>query len=1291
MLALDSLRSTAFNIHTKTPFANLTIQTRNIINYDGDTLSAELKVAHPNAATPLPKWIAFSWMQKSIIVTPTSEAVQEACTAPFSYQQTQKSAVARDATVQKYLYQTCLYSFDIEIKDMYFTTRQTFNIYLYNNQPYPNFEEVLIYRHVVQPLVFDFSAKFIVEIDQEDTHTHVFEDMPEFLSFDQRNMILVGSCNPTFYLLKCPRPYVNELVQINNAIGQQIFKRVVHCPFNMSLVAFDGQIASTLPVALFVYNTAPYLNRPIYSVNMAESPLLLKMQSKTQITLGRTFVDEDNDLLLYRVSQNSSTVEEWIFVHQLKQMIMFNLKISYFIDGCLNNRTEDVSRVNAEGEAVTYKRINCDYKLDVYGTDPFNESAVGQLNIVVQNSQPYPNRCFRLYNNVPNLIMVHINAVKEINIQQDIFVDADTEDTLSFSVLYNDQPTGGPIWIRYLPDVRTLRLMPTGNDLYSLCPEPVVQTVLKVNNSNNVEVDMNQTYCQYNLTLVASDGYFENSMKIKIRVFNNQPIVNLPIYVNATTGDTLSFHVTKKLKFKIGYDKFYDYESPSSLQYSTSALPAGFFFDSYFAIIQAQINDKQYFSKCGVQTETKTVLNELGQSQAVVHQFCLMEIEVIASDGYESASQPLKVKVFNNQPYYNDIFCNGGAPNEIIIDSKERFSTKIAYNSFLDPDADQLILRGELEGHAEIPTWILFDEIEYYLRLESSKKLVLNRLPDVVINPTYQTRLNIKNEAVDIALQKIEYKLAISATDQFIESDGSHFVKIGLTNSIPYTYACIAPGLEVNQTLYNLTSDKHFQINFYPNVFKDSDQDELTYFLTYTEGAAVPGWIELDQDLMQISGKPTKTDLTDDCPSSQHRLADLETVNAEGDAVRYSQQLCEYNFLLQATDELSVVSQKFRIQVINKQPFINQRLSTLYPDLRVHVGRYFELDIPPDVFLDFDLQDQLVFEAVQRGQASLPNWLTFIQQDLTFQGIPQPEDLFELCPQPEEETVQYLSSDNLTYISAIRKICVYDIDVTVTDGLYFSSQALRIKVYNTNPFQERRLAQLLPNGAYLSYHMLDMISYILPKAAFIELDASDQLVYAMHPFEGQIYPKWLKFNPKIRRIFGFPRISDLKENCTSVYQEFVLQYNYLGDPVNVTVDVCTIDLNISASDGLHTLYDSIQLRLRNARPYVYHPVNLVNDEIAPKMLHIGVEFRYTIRPDCFKDIDSRADIEITPNFTRFPKWLSYNKPYKMLQGKPISASDLGSYTVEVIADDQIERASQTFEIIVYNHDPVRRA
>jgi Ca2+-binding RTX toxin-like protein len=315
-------------------------------------------------------------------------------------------------------------------------------------------------------------------------------------------------------------------------------------------------------------------------------------------------------------------------------------------------------------------------------------------------------------------------------------------------------------------------------------------------------------------------------------------------------------------------------------------------------------------------------------------------------------------------------------------------------------------------------------------------------------------------------------------------------------------------------------------------------------------------------------------------------------------------------------DEWTAADLDSKVTGINNAPVLTSAIA----DQAAVEDALFTYTVPVETFADPDPGDRLSYGASLVDGGALPSWLTFDSETMTFGGTPGNGDVGTVA-----------------------------IQITATDyGGLVASDAFDLVIANAND-----APILVSELANHSATEDSPFAFVIPTAAFDDVDAGDTLAYTATLAGGSGLPAWLAFNAGSRAFSGTP-----------------------GNE-----DVGTISIKVTATDteGL-SADDVFDLTITNV-----NDAPTAGTAISAQSTLEDASFSFTVPASAFSDVDVGDTLTLTAALAgggALPGWLTFEAG--AFTGTPLNA-DVGTLHVQVTAtDDAGAGAQQVFDLTVVN-------
>ncbi len=270
----------------------------------------------------------------------------------------------------------------------------------------------------------------------------------------------------------------------------------------------------------------------------------------------------------------------------------------------------------------------------------------------------------------------------------------------------------------------------------------------------------------------------------------------------------------------------------------------------------------------------------------------------------------------------------------------------------------------------------------YAFEQEASTKLMLDCLPDTLLNSNTRIPLGIRTDNGGTHTITLEEFNAFNTTHVYLEDTELNKI-INLRNLNSYVFEHL--GGELNNRFYlvfNKNSapivqnplskqfadeDIVFNFTFSDNVFKDIDLgDSITYYAAkLTNGSELPAWLHFDSQTRSFSGTPEN----DDVGILSVQIIAYDIMEGKGST----------NF-------------EIEVQNVNDPPYVQNTLS----DIELNQNDNIAIQVPDNIFADIDINDVLTLSAQLADGSMLPSWIKFDKATGTFSGTAKDVGEFDI-------------------------------------------------------------------------------------------------------------------------------------------------------------------------------------------------------------------------------------------------------------------------------------------------------
>lgn len=372
-------------------------------------------------------------------------------------------------------------------------------------------------------------------------------------------------------LLNCPAPmqrvYSFTTVDYKN---QTVHLTQHQCLYRVRITARDLHNTSSQEMYFGVYNTIPYLYRPIYTLNNQVTEYLLNVGVYLDFILNfDTFKDHDQS---DQLQMNATMAADG---KPLPSWLSFNQQIKRFSGTAKKNQlssSDCPSGVKDERKTIldpTSKAFNkvidikyCDYHININVTDGCYYTN-SDFTIRVINHAPFK------YDNIINdleIYELHISNRLGLEIPYSSIFDLDESDTVKIEVRVTNF-TREDSWIKYNSQQRKLFGQLTPAEFTGNCLLPASASITS-KDWDEQDIQLTQRKCIYEVVLNASDYVACLDVTIHIHVYNTEPYLNRPVYYYEENQQAVVVKLNRQLDFYLPIDSFSEFDQADNLQFS---------------------------------------------------------------------------------------------------------------------------------------------------------------------------------------------------------------------------------------------------------------------------------------------------------------------------------------------------------------------------------------------------------------------------------------------------------------------------------------------------------------------------------------------------------------------------------------------------------------------------------------------------------------------------------------------------------------------------------------------------
>lgn len=403
-------------------------------------------------------------------------------------------------------------------------------------------------------------------------------------------------------------------------------------------------------IKLTLYNTEPYLLKPgkfNITLHYLEDSYYV---FDTNIFTDMDHLYEDLSYNLDKCDPADPAIPSWIAYQKGSTFMQINPQtVDQVYDQCLHQKeTTSVKSKNKTNFEKSMRQDLCRVCLSLVVSDHFINKST-QFDVVIYNTAPYQFKQIIFLNYAyQNFLKIHQNQKFEYYLDEKIFVDLDTKDTLTYLA---DYLLGGtrqalPPFISFDPLISLLSINPKSQ----FEPSSLLQNEnVAVHLSDGSTKQLDRNISEYVLVVEASDTKLAMSDELHVFVYNTEPYLNKPIYSNAAQANVYYVHVGSDMQFVFDSNVFLDDDPYDALTFQLSSSNADWLnFDSSSRLIYGSPSLSDLFADC---PDSGQLLNHVNaQGKTVNISLCRYQITLTASDINRKVSGTMKIQVRNQWP-----------------------------------------------------------------------------------------------------------------------------------------------------------------------------------------------------------------------------------------------------------------------------------------------------------------------------------------------------------------------------------------------------------------------------------------------------------------------------------------------------------------------------------------------------------------------------------------------------------------------------------------------------------------
>lgn len=808
---------------------------------------------------------------------------------------------------------------------------------------------------------------------------------------------------------------------------------------------------------------------------------------------------------------------------------------------------------------VRYKE--CYYPISVTAFDD-HANITTNFTLVIYDYAPIQKS--KIYNEQQS-IRLHTRRSVVLYITDSIFGDLDLEDSWSLYLdVYGNSTL--PDWYALNQPIKQVVFYADPSILSSAhCPTSVTSNFI----SKGGSVQSEYRECVFTLRIIATDLVFNETVTLTATVFNEGPYSNRPIYAVGGVAAQFVLSVTKTIDYIFPSDAFLDADDTArSLIYSIrngtaeSQVPAWLMFIPKFRRFMGKPASKPvYFEQCTRQQNLVSgqVRDISGQPVTLVQEYCLLELQVVVTDGVFEAYQNFTLYVYNNLPYnYQSLLSEVDDPEQLVYYQNNNtirthvgllFEFNIPLQLFKESDENQYLNY----------FFYVFDKGEkvepsdFWLTFDASALRVYGVAFDYVLSGCeaahfHERKLNVTDvygANVTNTEQFCDVYVQVAVTDSFLKSYLPINFTVRVYNFFPYVY------YPVHTQADYATNFKHFHYNEYmffqlsPLTIQDMDSlDRLKITFYHNYSSDVLTWLKFDTSFRYFFGQPEIADLYSLCPSRKSATENFYHVLEVADQnyptpgkVLMRQHYCNFTITIVVEDPYSFITQDVNFSIYNNNPYPYTPMHVLEgrpAPVRVHVDTTFEVNFPMETLLDDDMLDKIylkytlvAFTHNNSQEIELPEWIKFNYKNLRIAGQAPKLEYLDTCPPTDFVVNTFMNKVKDwrgQYVPLHESGCRIFLKLTLYDRVELASQFMELIVQNYKPYQYAPVYLYNEEKAAWRIHVTALSEYVIPRDIFKDVDNDRLSVRLMDSIDNssQKVPQWLRYEAKLRRLLANP-------------------------------------------------------------------------------------------------------------------------------------------------------------------------
>lgn len=646
---------------------------------------------------------------------------------------------------------SCTYRLCFTVTDQSLLSRQVLTLIIYNHNPFSGkplygsgLEARPYYQCVNQRMEFTFDSDVFVDADQADTlefrmsAANSSQSLPPWLHFYPNLRQISGYPNQGDHFLRCDRQNVtNPDTHYLNYFGDYIPVEESQCVIRVNITAFDLRESVVQTLTIVIYNSKPVVHQPVFHGERSALPLRVHVNEFFEHFFPDPFIEDPdaNSLLVFTlyliVNDTLAAPPAWLNYDTFVQKFSGYPKRADLMEECVSSyqvREQHLHVKNHLGKNLFINEQVCPFRVRIRATDGY-DSVTTDADVELYNSVPY------LYYPISHQTLfsqtIHVSDFFTFLFSADTFRDLDSETEVVYKIFLTNNQSQIPEWLHFDYEKRYLFGTPLLQDLQGagcLTGTKIRSHPALVKNWRGEAISLQETLCEYNITVVVSDAAANTSDGFTLVISNYYPYQFRPFNVlESGVTDVIFTHIWQDINYYLPADFTLDLDRTdtkrrqiTAVEYGKAQLPDWLEFHPQMYAFQGTPGTLDLYEYCDggrFSTEKVIVKNYLGEKQYNQVHRCSFLLNLTVTDTYDSYSANLTIVIYNSQPYiFQPVYLENNVEAVINFHAGGYFEYSIPYNAFLDADADDLEIQIVDNETEQVPQWI-----KYY---QTSRRLV---------------------------------------------------------------------------------------------------------------------------------------------------------------------------------------------------------------------------------------------------------------------------------------------------------------------------------------------------------------------------------------------------------------------------------------------------------------------------------------------------------------------------------------------------------------------------------------